>query len=535
MKKKMIKRKKMIKKIFFLLLVNLSVFAQNEIKLYPTKAHGSEDWNWAEKEIKTPDGNQILYNVVEPTLTIYLPTKSKNTGSAMLIAPGGAFHILSMESEGHKVAKHLQENGVAAFILKYRLVQLKSENPIAELMGKMQDFKKLDEENAPVVELAINDAQTALKHIRDNAETYDVFKDKIGMMGFSAGGTLTLGTFYKSEPTSKPNFIAPIYPYVPAVDYLKNIPQQKYPIFIALASDDQLGFAPDNTRLYLDWLNAKQPVEMHIYEKGGHGFGMNQKNLPVDTWIDRLTHWMKDHDLMNKKYPNQWEKGRKYWELEKVAKQNEERNRRDFANLNKYKMANLQSGPPKNGKKRVVFLGDSITEGWVNADKDYFEKNYYEGRGISGQTSSQTLLRFQQDIVALKPNIVVINIGTNDIAENTGDYSEQFTLDNYKSMISIAKTNGIKPILASVLPAASFPWRPSINDVATKVISLNKGIRKLAEENGLVYLNYYDTLKNQEGGLSKDMANDGIHPTAACYKIMEKLADEAIKKASTRK
>ncbi len=524
-----------MKKIVFLLMLGFTVKAQEVINLYPAVAPGSETWDWKESEIKTPDGNTIAYNVTVPTLTAYIPAKSKATGTAMLIAPGGAFHILSMDSEGHMVAKHLQANGVAAFVLKYRLVQLKTSNPMAELMGKMQDFKKLDAENAPLIELAIKDAQAALKHIRENASKYDINTDKVGMMGFSAGGTLTLGTFYASEKSAKPNFIAPIYPYVPAVDYLKNIPAEKYPIFIALASDDNLGFAPANAQLYLDWKNAGQPAEMHIYERGGHGFGMGKKHLPVDSWIDRLTDWMKMQDFLNKKYPNQWEVGRKYWELEEGAKQNEARARRDFANLARYKDANMKTGQPKSGKNRIVFLGDSITEGWVNADKEYFEKNEYVGRGISGQTSPQTLLRFQQDVVALKPKAVVINIGTNDVAENTGDYMEEYTLGNYRSMIATAKANGITPVLASVLPAAAFPWRPEIKDVAAKVFALNSGIKKLADEYGLVYLNYYDKLKNKEGGLSPDMAGDGIHPNLSCYKIMENLADEAIKKALGKK
>ncbi|MCP9770171.1 G-D-S-L family lipolytic protein [Lacihabitans sp. LS3-19] len=477
-----------------------------------------------------PDGNTIAYNVVIPTLSIYLPDKNKATGTAMLIAPGGAFHILSMDSEGHAVAKMLQAKGVASFVLKYRLVQLKTDNPFGELGGKMKDFKKLDEENAPVIELAIKDAQTALKYIRDNATEFEINSDKVGMMGFSAGGTLTLGTFYASSQETKPNFIAPIYPYVPAVDYLKNIPKEKYPIFIALADNDNLGFAPANAQLYLDWHNAGQASEMHIYEKGLHGFGMKKNKIPTDTWHERLTDWMKLQGYLKKKHPQPWEVGKTDEQLEAEAKKNAEREQRDWTNLGRYRDANAKIGAPKSGKTRVVLTGDSITDGWAYASPDFFEKNNYVGRGISGQTSPQTLLRFRQDVIDLKPKAVVINIGINDIAENTGDYMPEFTLGNYRSMIEIAKANNIKVILASVLPAYQFPWRMEITDVPAKVIALNEGIKKLAKEYNVTYLDYFNALKDERNGLSKEMAGDGVHPTKECYAIMEKMVKGAIDK-----
>ena len=525
----------MLKNLCFLLFVSQLAFSQKTIKLYPSIAPGSETWDWKEAEIKTPDGKVIAYNVVEPTLTIYLPEKNKATGTSMLIAPGGAFHILSMDSEGHEVAKMLQAKGVAAFVLKYRTVQLKTNNPIGELMGKMKDFKKLDDVNAPVIELAIKDAQTALKHIRNNATEYDINSDKVGMMGFSAGGTLTLGTFYSSSKETKPNYLAPIYPYVPAVDYLKNIPKEKYPIFIAVADNDNLGFAPGNAQLYLDWHNAGQAAEFHVYEKGLHGFGMNKNKIPTDTWHERLTDWMKLQGYLQKKYPYPWEVGKTDEQLADEAKKNAERERRDWTNLGRYREANAKIGAPKAGKARVVLTGDSITDGWAYASPDFFEKNNYVGRGISGQTSPQTLLRFRQDVIDLKPKLVVINIGINDIAENTGDYLPEFTLGNYRSMIEIAKANKIKVVLASVLPAYQFPWRMELKGIPAKVIALNAGIKELATEYGVSYLDYFNALKDERNGLSKEMAEDGVHPTKACYVIMEKMVKEAIDKELAKK
>lgn len=197
----------------------------------------------------------------------------------------------------------------------------------------------------------------------------------------------------------------------------------------------------------------------------------------------------------------------------------------EFANLGKYAEKNKNVKPPK-----ALFYGNSITEGWVNAMPQYFTKNNYEGRGISGQTSAQLLLRFRQDVIDLKPKIIIIKIGTNDIAENNGPYNEKFTLDNIESMVEIAKQNKIKVILASVLPASEYVWRKSITNVAEKIISLNKGILKLAQKHKIPYLDYHSKLKNSIGGLDKDMAEDGVHPTLKCYEIMAVMAKDAIDK-----
>ncbi len=523
--------KRSILRICLMLCGLLPLRAQDIIKLYGASAPGSESWTWTEKSINAPDGkNTITYNVVEPSLTAYLPAKYKATGTAVLIAPGGAFHILSMDSEGHDVAKMLQAKGVAAFVLKYRTVHCLTDDPFEEVRVKMGNFKKLDQDNAPVVDLAIKDAQEALKHIRANASRYDIEPTRVGMMGFSAGGTLTLGAMYASSKETQANFIAPIYPYTPAVDHIKKIPTQKTPIFIALASDDQLGFAPANAQLYLDWKAAGQAAELHIYEKGGHGFGMNVQDIPTDSWHERFTDWMRMQGYLKKRYPRDWEKPFTDEQLAKFAKQNAEREKRDWTNLAKYAEANKTQ--KSKGKPKAVLTGDSITEGWVRDNADFFTSNNYVGRGISGQTSPQTLLRFRQDVLDLKPKVVLINIGINDIAENTGDYSQEYTVGNIRSMIEIAKTQKLKVIIGSVLPAAEFPWRTEIQGVPAKVMALNAALKTLAKEQDVAYLDYFNTLKNEQNGLSEDMAGDGVHPTKKCYAIMEKMAKEAIEKAA---
>jgi len=197
----------------------------------------------------------------------------------------------------------------------------------------------------------------------------------------------------------------------------------------------------------------------------------------------------------------------------------------DWPNLSKYAISN---DTMHKTDEMVVFIGNSITEIWPQVMPKYFKENNFIGRGISGQTSPQVLLRFRNDVVNLGPKAVVINIGINDIAENTGPYNEEFVLNNISSMVEIALANDIQVILASVLPASSFPWRPEIENVAQKVIDLNKGIKGIANAYSVQYLNYYDTLKNDKGGLDPSMAEDGVHPTEKCYLIMSELALNAL-------
>lgn len=196
-----------------------------------------------------------------------------------------------------------------------------------------------------------------------------------------------------------------------------------------------------------------------------------------------------------------------------------------FANWERYAQDNANQSSQA---MDAIFIGNSITEGWVNVMPDFFKINNYLGRGIGGQTSAQLLLRFMPDVVNLKPKVVVIQIGINDIAENTGPYHEDFTISNILAMVHLAKSNNIKVILASVLPASHFVWRPSVTQVAEKVEHLNQKIQALAATHHVAYLDYHSRLKNKEGGLDKNMAEDGVHPTLACYTIMAELAHPLI-------
>jgi acyl-CoA thioesterase-1 len=207
-----------------------------------------------------------------------------------------------------------------------------------------------------------------------------------------------------------------------------------------------------------------------------------------------------------------------------------ERLRTDWPNLARYREANAALGAPAAGENRVVFMGNSITDAWAESFPTMFPGKPYVGRGISGQTTPQMLVRFRQDVVALKPKVVVILAGINDIAGNTGPSTQAMIADNLMSMTEIAKANGIRVVLSSVLPAYDFPWRRGM-EPAPKVAALNTWIKRYAEEAGVVYLDYYSKMVDTRGGLSPEMASDGVHPTEAGYRIMAPLAEAAIQEA----
>jgi lysophospholipase L1-like esterase len=206
----------------------------------------------------------------------------------------------------------------------------------------------------------------------------------------------------------------------------------------------------------------------------------------------------------------------------------------DWANLARYATENKTLGTPAKGEKRVVFMGNSITEGWKMTDPAFFTGRPYIDRGISGQTTPQMLIRFRPDVIELKPAVVVILAGINDIAENNGPITLEAVLGNIISMVQLAKANHIKVVMCSVLPANRFPWRPSILP-ADKVIALNKMLKDYATQNSIVYVNYYNAMADEEKGLPKKYAEDGVHPTLAGYKIMEGLVEEGIQKAMKKK
>jgi len=200
----------------------------------------------------------------------------------------------------------------------------------------------------------------------------------------------------------------------------------------------------------------------------------------------------------------------------------------DFPWLARFKEDDLKLGPPAAGEDRVVFMGDSITEGWHLESS--FPGKPYINRGISGQTTPQMVLRFHQDVIGLQPKAVVILAGINDVAGNTGPMTPEETENNLAAMAEMAMANGIKVVLCSVLPAFDFPWQPGMTP-APKVVVLNQWIKAYAEAKGYIYVDYYSPMKDERGGLPATLSRDGVHPLPAGYAIMAPLAEAGIEKA----
>ena len=207
--------------------------------------------------------------------------------------------------------------------------------------------------------------------------------------------------------------------------------------------------------------------------------------------------------------------------------------RTDWANLKRFHDEDVALAAPSAGVKRVVFMGDSITQGWVHngvppepadAAKDWVN------RGISGQTTPQMLIRFRPDVIDLKPSVVVILAGINDIAGNTGPMTLEETEGNLASMAELAAAHGIKVVMCSIMPAFDFPWRPGL-EPAPKVIAVNTWMKVYAAEHGFVYVDYHAAMADSRGGLPKTLSNDGVHPLKAGYAIMLPLVEAGIAKA----
>lgn len=199
----------------------------------------------------------------------------------------------------------------------------------------------------------------------------------------------------------------------------------------------------------------------------------------------------------------------------------------DWPNLNKHKKANAVLAEPETNENRIVLMGDSITEFWGTIHPEFFGGKPYINRGISGQTSPQMLLRFRADVISLKPSVVVILAGVNDIAGNTGPLTLEQTTDNIFSMVELAEANNVKVILCSVLPASDFPWKPS-QEPADKIIALNALLTDYANANAIPFVDYHTAMADDRNGLPLAYSNDGVHPNKTGYQLMAPLLEKAI-------
>jgi acetyl esterase/lipase len=268
--------------------------APQVIRLWPNKAPGSENWTQQETEIDSKD-ERLVRNVVNPELTAYFPATDRANGTSVIICPGGGFHLLSMKSEGVEVAHYLNSLGIAAFVLKYRLAKTNTDYPLVlfHRLKTPDDMKPIINEMTP---LLIEDGQQAVRLVRSNAPKWGLAPNRVGMIGFSAGGYLVLNVALHHTADSLPNFIAAIYPLAPPVFGPIN---EKIPLFLLCADDDPLISPIDNSvRIYDTWHAAGDPVELHILAKGGHGFGMTEHHMPTDSWYELYRRWLKDQALL---------------------------------------------------------------------------------------------------------------------------------------------------------------------------------------------------------------------------------------------
>ena len=259
------------------------------VPIWPDAAPGSEGWNQQEITGFTNGDLKILRNVARPTITAYLPDPAVATGTAVVVCPGGAFHFLADEHEGTQVAEWLVKRGIAAFILRYRVVPTAADEETfqREFREAMADRERLWELTRDARAMGVADGQRAVRIVRQSAAEWGVAPNRIGIMGFSAGGYVTVGVATGYDAESRPDFAAPIY----AAPYPNTVPADAPPLFTAFASDDEMAVR-GTLPLYSAWREAGRRVEMHVFARGGHGFGMRKKGLPSDRWIELFSDWL---------------------------------------------------------------------------------------------------------------------------------------------------------------------------------------------------------------------------------------------------
>jgi len=245
-------------------------------------------WRDVGPELERPrwENSRLVRNVSQPTLTVFLPEPSIAVGTGVVVCPGGGFHFLMVDKEGSAAARWLNRRGVAAFVLKYRVVPTPDDDAaFALIASNLREHRARMEQVRP---MAVADGLQALRMIRHQARTWRIEPDRLGILGFSAGGAVAAGAATEYDAESRPSFAAPIY----ALWSQRAVPADLPPLFLAAASNDETVDVQCSLDLYSAWKAAGRRAELHLYSRGGHGFGMNQQGLPSDTWIDRFWDWL---------------------------------------------------------------------------------------------------------------------------------------------------------------------------------------------------------------------------------------------------
>jgi acetyl esterase/lipase len=286
---------------FMVLLVFATTgIAQRTFPIWSGAAPGAENWTWHTQVDSTSiPGDPLTYNIVQPVLLFFPADPALANGTSAIICPGGSFCYLHTKTEGSDVAEWLNKKGVSAFVLLYRVVHSETTHPMQEKTERMKDTARSRQLLTPILPMAITDARQALLYTRQHAAELGISPDKIGIIGFSAGGALATASAFNYNSTNKPDFVVPIYPYVPP-NLPMTVENDAPPLFIAAATDDDYHLVPMSIALYSKWLASGHSAELHIYSKGGHGFGMNKQHQPSDTWIDRLGDWLQLRGYLHK-------------------------------------------------------------------------------------------------------------------------------------------------------------------------------------------------------------------------------------------
>jgi acetyl esterase/lipase len=283
--------------------------AQTELPLWPGKAPGSEQWSIPESITRSPSGDRVITNVSEPTLTVFLPEAARATGTAAVIAPGGALRVLGFDNEGVKLAEWLNERGIAGFVLKYRTLQQEPSAPRGPLPGMpgpgsapRQELVIVNGNANPapddaalgeVLEFAVADAQAALELVHRRAAEWRVDPDRVGIIGFSAGGGVAVGTALAPKSDASPDFLVSVYG--PSLQDA-NVPAHAPPLFVAVGAT-HFNVTNGCVALFAAWKAAGKPAEIHVYDGISAGFGMTKRGNPVDGWTDRLHEWLVAREL----------------------------------------------------------------------------------------------------------------------------------------------------------------------------------------------------------------------------------------------
>ena len=349
-----------------------------------------------------------------------------------------------------------------------------------------------------------DDLTKAFRHIQANATEYKIREEKLGLLALDVSGRLGAA--------------AELFAFIGFIDPV-TLPKWKassVPMFIAGSTDHDT----DILRFYTRGTKSGAHIDLQLHEQ------TMQDSAKSSQWIN----WLGSIGYLKPLSEDKTEalKNKEAWE--NLAKYYDDRLHKDWPGLTRYEEENAKMGAPAAGEKRVIFMGDSITEGWISSDPDFFKNNEYIDRGIGGQTTPQMLVRFREDVVNLQPKAVIILAGINDIAENTGPSKIENVAGNLFTMCEIAKVHGCKPIVCSVLPAAAFPWHQGIDPIQP-ILKLNAMLKDYARSNNLAYVDYYSEVVAEDKGMKKDLAKDGVHPNLAGYKVMEPLAKVAIDKA----